>query len=97
MDMQLPIMPKIFREQKWAALNSINVAEPFNDWRKTYNPTLNSGYPIVPVSINNGNTNPHMPFRYLYPTEEQNNNDAAWSAAGGASVNVFTSKIFWMQ
>ena len=84
-------------EQKWAALNGINIAEPYADWRRTFDPSLNSGYPLVPGSISATKANPYMPFRYLYPTEEQNNNNAAWTAAGGATVNVFTSKIFWMQ
>jgi hypothetical protein len=82
--------------QKWAALNGIDVAEPYADWRRTFNPALNSGYPIVPVSISTSNTAPHMPFRYLYPTEEQSNNNGAWSAAGGLTIDPFNSKIFWM-
>ncbi len=84
-------------EQKWAALNGINIEEPYADWRRTFDPSLNSGYPLVPGSISPTRANSYMPFRYLYPTEEQNNNNAAWTAAGGATVNVFTSKIFWMQ
>lgn len=83
-------------EQKWAALNGISNAEAYDDWRMTYDPTLNTGWPMVPVSIYNGNSNPHMPFRYLYPTEEQNNNNAAWTAAGGPSIDPFNTKIFWM-
>jgi hypothetical protein len=83
-------------EQKWAALNGINSVEAYDDWRMTYDPTMNTGWPIVPVSIYNGNSNPHAPFRYLYPTEEQNNNNAAWTAAGGPSVDPFSTKIFWM-
>jgi len=83
-------------EQKWAALNGINIAESYADWRRTYNATLNSGYPLVPVSIDPQNSNPHMPFRYLYPTEEQSDNNAAWTAEGGATIDVFTDKIFWM-
>jgi hypothetical protein len=82
--------------QKWAALNGIAVAEPYADWRRTFSPSLNSGYPIVPLSIYSGNTQSHMPFRYLYPTEEQSNNDAAWTAEGGASIDPFSNKIFWM-
>ena len=82
--------------QKWAALNGINAAESFNDWRRTFNASLNSGYPIVPVSISSSNSAPHMPFRYLYPTEEQTSNKAAWTAAGGANIDPFNTKIFWM-
>jgi hypothetical protein len=83
--------------QKWAALNSINILEPYNDWRRTFNAAMESGYPIVPVSISAYNKEPHMPFRYYYPLEEQTANNAAWTAEGGANVDPFTSKIFWMQ
>jgi Starch-binding associating with outer membrane len=82
--------------QKWAALNSINILEPYNDWRRTFNVSMESGYPIVPVSISATNTKPHMPFRYYYPLEEQTSNNAAWIAEGGADIDPFTSKIFWM-
>jgi hypothetical protein len=82
--------------QKWAALNTINILESYNDWRRTFNATMHSGYPIVPVSVSSGNDKPHMPFRYLYPLEEQTSNNTAWMAAGGANVDPFTSKIFWM-
>ncbi|MFI5185284.1 MAG: SusD/RagB family nutrient-binding outer membrane lipoprotein [Chitinophagales bacterium] len=83
--------------QKWAALNSINVVEPYNDWRRTFNSSMNSGYPIVPVSNSPTNTQTHMPFRYYYPLEELTSNNAAWSAGGGSLVDPFASKIFWMQ
>lgn len=82
--------------QKWAALNSINILEPYNDWRRTFNAAMASGYPLVPVSISPGNTEPHMPFRYYYPLEEQTSNNAAWTAEGGANIDPFTGKIFWM-
>ncbi|HTS43132.1 MAG TPA: SusD/RagB family nutrient-binding outer membrane lipoprotein [Puia sp.] len=83
-------------EQKWAALNGINVQVSYNDWRKTFNPALNTGYPIVPVSISPSNTQAHMPFRYYYPTEEANNNNESWTKAGGPNVDPFNNKIFWM-
>jgi hypothetical protein len=83
-------------EQKWAALNGINAAEPYADWRKTFNATTNTGWPMVPVSASPTNTESHMPFRYYYPTEEQQNNNASWTAAGGANVDPFNTKIFWM-
>jgi hypothetical protein len=82
--------------QKWAALNSINILEPYNDWRRTFNLAMGSGYPIVPVSISPANTRSHMPFRYYYPSTEQATNNAAWTSEGGASVDPFISKIFWM-
>lgn len=82
-------------EQKYAALNGINNAVAYNDWRRTYTSAMNSGWPIVPVSISPSNSNPHAPFRWLYPTEEANNNNAAWTAAGGPSIDPFNDKIFW--
>jgi hypothetical protein len=82
-------------EQKWAALNGISNCVPYNDWRRTYSAAMNSGYPIVPVSISNSNTAPHMPFRYLYPTEEADNNNQSWQNAGGPSIDPFNNKIFW--
>ena len=82
--------------QKWAALNGIAIAEPYADWRRTFNPAINSGYPMVPLSISPSNTESHMPFRLLYPTEEQTSNTVAWTAAGGANIDPFNDKIFWM-
>jgi hypothetical protein len=83
-------------EQRWAALNGINIADPYADWRRTFNPSMNSGYPIVPLSISTSNSAPHMPFVLLYPTEEQTNNNAAWTAAGGPTIDPFNTKVFWM-
>ncbi|HET6253063.1 MAG TPA: SusD/RagB family nutrient-binding outer membrane lipoprotein [Puia sp.] len=83
-------------EQKWAALNGINAAEPYADWRKTFVTAMNTGWPMVPVSASPTNTEPHMPFRYYYPTEEQQNNNASWTAAGGATIDPFTTRLFWM-
>jgi hypothetical protein len=83
-------------EQKWAALNGINVAEPYADWRKTYVTAMGTGWPMVPVSVSPSNTAAHMPFRYYYPTEEQQNNNASWTADGGASVDPFNTRLFWM-
>lgn len=83
-------------EQKWAALNTISPYSAYNDWRRTFSAAMNSGYPIVPVSVSPSNTAPHMPFRYLYPTEEANNNNESWTKAGGPGIDPFADKIFWM-
>jgi hypothetical protein len=82
--------------QRWAALNSITNNVAYNDWRRTFNPAMGGGYPMVPVSVSPSNTAPHMPFRFLYPTEEADNNTVAWTAAGGPTMDPYTSKIFWM-
>ncbi len=84
-------------QQKWAALNGISILEGYNDWRRTFVASMNSGYPMVPVSNSGSNTHPHMPFRYLYPASEQNNNNTAWTNAGGATTDAFADKIFWMK
>ena len=76
--------------QKWAALNGINNAEAWNDWRRT-------GFPIVPLS--KSPTLPstsHIPYRYFYPTGEPTTNPIAWKAAGGDKVDVYKTKVFWM-
>ncbi len=83
-------------EQKWAALNTISPYAAYNDWRRTFNPAMGSGYPIVPVSVSPSNTAPHMPFRYIYPQEEANNNNESWTKAGGPGIDPFSDKIFWM-
>lgn len=83
-------------EQKWAALNGINVAEPYADWRKTFVTSMNTGWPMVPTSASSTNTQLHMPFRYYYPAEEQQNNNASWTAAGGPNVDPFNTRLFWM-
>ena len=84
----------IILEQKWAALNGCTVSEVYTDWRRTYNPSLLSGYPLVPPS--SSASEPHMPFRYYYPLEEASSNAVSWQAAGGPSIDPFNSKIFWM-
>ena len=84
--------------QRWAALNSVNNNVAYNDWRRTFSAAINSGYPKVPLSVSPSLTAPHMPFRLPYPLSEINNNNAAWTAAGGAAVatDPYNSKIFWM-
>ena len=76
--------------QKWAALNGINCAEAWNDWRRT-------GFPIVPIS--KSPTLPatsHIPYRMYYPAEEPQTNPTAWTAAGGDKVDPYNTKVFWM-
>lgn len=76
--------------QKWAALNGINNATAWNDWRRT-------GFPVVPLSVSPTlAAGSHMPYRYLYPSTELNQNPAAYKAAGGDNVDPYNTKIFWM-
>ena len=74
--------------QKWAANNMFDPLESWNDWRRL-------GYPSdLPVSIYPGTTASHIPYRVLYPLSEANYNQANMAAQG--TINVITSKIFWM-
>ena len=84
--------------QKWAALNGINNAEAWDDWRRTFNSTTNTGYPVLLLSksVSLSPSILHMPFRYYYPLSEATTNISAWTAAGGDKIDPFTSKIFWM-
>jgi len=74
--------------QKWAALNTIDPLESWNDWRRLGIPS------DLPVSVYPGTTAAHVPYRLLYPTSEYNYNTNNVNAQG--SINAITSKIFWM-
>jgi Starch-binding associating with outer membrane len=73
--------------QKWAACAAIDPLESFSDWRRLGIPT------DLPVSNYPGNTAPHVPYRFLYPTSEDSYNAIQVGKEG--NINVFTSKIFW--
>ncbi len=75
--------------QKWAALNGLNCAEAWNDWRRT-------GFPNVPATKSPTSVQKHMPFRYFYPTSEPTANADAWKAAGGDVLDPYQTKLFWM-
>jgi hypothetical protein len=75
--------------QKWAALNSINMVEAFNDHRKT-------GFPKIALSVYPQNTQTHLPYRFYYPQSEASLNTNSWKAAGGNTIDPFSNKIFWM-
>ena len=72
--------------QKYAALASINLIEPWTEYRRT-------GWPAVPLSSNIASA-PHIPYRYLYPQREYTVNGASVSLEGTVTQN---SKIWWMQ
>lgn len=85
--------------QKWAALNGISAAEPWNDWRRT-------GYPIPAPNYANTSLNPkpqplaapHMCYRYYYPDVEfSTNQDQLNKATGGKAIDPYNDKIFWMR
>lgn len=74
--------------QKWAANNMFDPLESWNDWRRL-------GYPSdLPISVYPGTIATHIPYRVLYPLSESNYNSVNLAAQG--SINILTSKIFWM-
>lgn len=80
---------KIIITQKWAAMNTYDPLEAWNDWRRL-------GIPAdLPVSIYPGTTAPHIPYRLLYPTSEYSYN--ANNVNGQGTIDAITSKIFWMK
>lgn len=74
--------------QKWAALNSIDPVESWNDWRRLGIPTN------IPISVFDGTVAPHIPYRILYPQSEYQYNTTNVDAQG--TISNITSKIFWM-
>ncbi len=74
--------------QKWAALNSFDPVESWNDWRRLGIPT------DIPISIFTGTVAPHIPYRILYPQSEYQYNTNNVDAQG--TISNITSKIFWM-
>ena len=72
--------------QKYIALASINLIEPWTEYRRT-------GWPAVPLSSNIASAS-HIPYRYLYPQREYTVNGASVAKEGTVTQN---SKIWWMQ
>jgi len=74
--------------QKWAANNTYDPLESWNDWRRLGIPS------DLPISIYPGTTASHIPYRLLYPTSEYNYNST--NVPAQSSIDPITSKIFWM-
>ncbi|SJZ38498.1 SusD/RagB family nutrient-binding outer membrane lipoprotein [Sediminibacterium ginsengisoli] len=74
--------------QKWVSLEHINGLEAWSEYRKSSGST-SVGVPILPATV--ASTSNPEPVRYLYPQTEYdaNTNNVP------ASINRFTSKIFW--
>jgi len=80
---------KAIIQQKWIALcDGYDSFEQFNEYRRT-------GYPALPSSVDNAALSTHLPTRLFYPQSELDANPDAYKAAGGLTLNPFTSKIFW--
>jgi len=73
--------------QKWMALGTYNLLEPWTEYRRT-------GFPKVPISSSAG-SNP-IPYRYLYPQREFSVNGANVPAIGAGDQFKQKGKIFWM-
>jgi hypothetical protein len=74
--------------QKWAACNPFDGLESYSDWRRLRIPK------DLPVSVYQGNTTTHIPYRLEYPTSEHSYNAANVGKQG--NIDVMSSKIFWM-
>ncbi|HEX3933716.1 MAG TPA: SusD/RagB family nutrient-binding outer membrane lipoprotein [Puia sp.] len=74
--------------QEWAANNMYDPLTSWNNWRRLGIPS------DLPVSIYPGTTAPHVPYRLPYDENETTTNGANVNAQG--TINIITSKIFWM-
>jgi hypothetical protein len=80
---------KAIIQQKWIALcDGYDSFEQFNEYRRT-------GYPALPSSVDNAALSTHLPTRLFYPQSELDANPDAYKAAGGLTLDPFTSTIFW--
>jgi hypothetical protein len=90
----------IILQQKWAALNSINSLESYNDYRKfDYLHTGSAPYP-GPLGNTPLTASPYfdvnkIPIRWKYPTSEYSRNPDNVSAEG--TIDHQVSKIWWMK
>jgi hypothetical protein len=75
--------------QKYIAMNGIDFLESWTDYRR------NGAYPVLPLSVNPGRTSSVLPVRLQYPQREYDLNKESVTAVG--TINVFTSKIWWMN
>lgn len=71
-------------------MNGYDSFEAFNDYREF-------GFPALPSSVDPAALSTHLPTRLYYPLTEQQTNLNNYNAAGGPSINPFTSKIFWAK
>lgn len=79
---------KLLMSQKYTALNGIDPIESWTDYRR------NGRYPDVPLSADPGKVANTLPIRFDYTPDSYSTNGANISLFG--TVNVFTSKIWWM-
>ncbi|WP_437918124.1 SusD/RagB family nutrient-binding outer membrane lipoprotein [Sphingobacterium sp. LRF_L2] len=77
-------------EQKWLALNGINGAEAWSDYRRL-------GIPNIPGSLLADPTGNVHPIRLRYPASEVNNNREQVSAQGNIVGTSKEFKVFWQK
>lgn len=75
----------IIIQQKWYALNGIDILSSYNDYRRL-------GLPNVPLSTD-PNSKGKVPLRLFYPQREITTNGGNVSAQG--NIDVFNTPIFW--
>lgn len=80
----------IITQEYIAFLNGYNSLQAYNNYRRT-------GYPALPSSVDPAAISNHLPYRLYYPESEQESNPDQYKAAGGETLNPFTSKIFWAK
>ena len=90
----------IILRQKWAALNSINSCESYNDYRKfDYLHTGSAPYqgPLgdTPLTASPYYDVDKIPIRWKYPTSEYSKNPDNVSAEG--TIDHQVNKIWWMR
>lgn len=79
---------KLLMFQKYLAFNGIEPLQAWVDYRR------NGAYPEIPLSASPGRIGNVMPLRFTYSSNEYMNNAENTTAQG--TIDVFTSKIWWM-
>ena len=75
-------------EQKWLALNGVNGAEAWNDFRRL-------GMPSIPGSLAVSANGSVHPVRLRYPSSEVNNNASQVDAQGNIVGTDLSFRVFW--
>jgi hypothetical protein len=71
-------------------MNGYDSFEAYNDYREFV-------YPVLPSSVDPAAISNHLPTRMYYPLIEQQTNLNNYNAAGGTTIDPFSTLIFWAQ
>jgi hypothetical protein len=74
--------------QEWIALCGFDPLATWSNWRRLGIPAT------LPVSVFQGSTATHIPYRQTYPTSEYSYNSTNVAVEG--TINILSSKVFWM-